>query len=459
MLSAPAAMPAQVNQSEAARKEKLLKNATTTTDSIKLLLDVYSISDKLNRSRVRMQIINLAQQSDNDEVIGDVLKALSETTDDTRDLSRLIEISESLPEGDGKSTMQTVLHMEQAQAEAPGVSDKQVKDQIVENTRLALSMDSDPYKEIQNLYRAMVYLGTASQGPLYLEYINRMDELVNALPERDRAIKNLFYTTAALFYTRKRDYQKALEYDRKLIKELDAIKKSQGELNDSIHDLDYFYYVSYRRMLRNFMGLTPEEIEDIYQKCLSLAQQNEEVKEAFGNGGLTKSYYYVATGQFDNAVPELRKALADSTISQFRRQELLGLLAWSLNNTGDQKNELLALREYTNMMMADMEMRREATYREIELRNSVNKLINDEYMAQEKQREENRDMRKTSVTLLYILAVILIFMSQAYFRLRSKVKLLQARNTKLRTNIEHIFDDGRPKGTHDIRYSRDRLKG
>lgn len=457
--SIPATMSAQANKTDGSHKEKLLKKAATSTDSIKLLLDVYSISDKMNRDKIRLQIINLAERSDNNEVIGDVLKALSETTDDTRDLSRLIEISESLPEGEGKSTVQTVLHMEQAQAEAPGVSDQQVKDQIVENTRLALSLNSDPYKEIQNLYRAMVYLGTASQGPLYLEYVNRMDELVNALPEKDHAIKNLFYTTAALFYTRKRDYQKALEYDRKLVRELDAIKKSQRELNDSVHNLDYFYYVSYRRMLRNFMGLTPQEIEDLYQKCLDLAQQNNEVREAFGNGGLTKSYYYVATNQFAKAVPELHKALADSTISNFRRQELLGLLAWSLNNTGDQKNELLALREYTNMMMADLEMRREATYREIELRNSVNKLINDEYLAQEKQREENRDMRKTSVTLLYVLALILIFVCQAYFRLRSKVKLLQARNTKLRTNIEHIFDDGRPKGTHDIRHSRDRLKG
>ena len=455
----PVNLKGQTNKPDVHKKENLLKNAVNSSDSIKVLLDVYSISDKINRAKVRSQLINLAQRSDNKEVIGEVLRELSTSTDDTRDLSRLIEISESLPEGNGKSTVQTVLHMEQAQADAVDVSDSQVKDQIVENTRLAISMNTDPYKEIQNLYRAMVYLGTASQGPLYLEYVKRMDELVNALPEKDHAIKNLFYTTAALFYTRKRDYQEAINYDRKLIKELDAIQNQHGIRKDSIHDLDYFYYVSYRRMLRNFMGLSQEEIEDLYQKCVQLAEEDSLVNEAFGNGGLTKSYYYVGTRQFDKAVPELHKALNDSTISEFRRQELLGLLAWSLNETGDQKNELLTLREYTNMMMADQEKRREATYREIDLRNSVNKLINDEYQAQEAQREENRVMRKTSLTLVYVLGLILIFMCQAYFRLRYKVKDLEQRNSKLRTNIEHIFDDGRPKGTRDIRHSKNRLKG
>lgn len=452
-------MQSQVNQSDATKKEILLRAAVTPSDSIRVLLDVYSNSDKFNRDKIRMQLIHLAKRSDNKEVISDVLKELSLTTDDTRDLARLIEISESLPEGEGKSTVQTVLQMEQAEKEAHMVNDSQVKDQIVENSRLALSVNSDPYKEIQNLYRAMVYLGTSSQGPLYLEYVKRMDELVNNLPEKDHAIKNLFYTTAALFYTRKRDYKQAIDYDRKLIKELDAIQNKHGVRKDSIHDLDYFYYVSYRRMLRNFMGLTPDEIEDLYQKCVQLAEENDTVKEAFGNGGLTKSYYFVATHQFDKAIPELHKALNDTTISDFRRQELLGLLAWSLNETGDQKNELLTLREYTNMMMADLDKRREATYREIELRNSVNKFITDEYLAQEKQRDENRVMRKTSITLVYVLAVILIFMAQAYFRLRHKVRELEVRNTRLRTNIEHIFDDGRPKGTRDIRHSKDRLKG
>lgn len=460
LLFVPANMKGYGAKSVSTQKNtKDLQISSNNTDSIKALLDIYSMSGKEQRDRIRMQLINLTHRSDNNELIKDVLKELSTTTDDTHELGKLLEISESLPEGEGRETLQTVLHMEQAQSEAEGVSDSQVRSQIIENTRLAMTLDSDPYKEIQNLYRAMVYLGSSSQGPLYLEYIKRMDDLVNSLPENNHTIRSLFYTTAAIFYTRKRDYAQAIEYDRKLLKQLDVIKSRTANRNDASNDIDYFYYLSYRRMLRNFMGLTPEEIEDLYNKCLQLAQEDEKVRESMGNLGLVNSYYYVATKQFSKAVPALRQSLNDSTISDFRRQELLGLLAWSLNETGDKNNELLVLREYTKMMQNDMDKRREGTYREIELRNSVNKIINDEYIARENQREENKVMRKTSLTLVYVLAVALIFLFQAYMRLRQKVKMLELRNTKLRTNIEHIFDDGKPKGTRDLHHRSLGLKG
>lgn len=447
------------NIAQALHREKALKNALSISDSIKILLDAYNLSDKLNRDRLRIQIINLTERSDNQDLISEALKDLSNSTDDAGQLSKLLEITESLPEGNDRDKITTILEMEKAQKEAPTVSDSHMRQEVTDYAINSVLLSQDPYKEIQKLYRAMSYLGASSQGPLYLEYIKRLDDIVNSLPEKDHRIRNLFYTTAAIFYTRKRDYKTAIAYDRKLIKELDAIKEYLDAQNDKTHNLDYFYYVSYRRMLRNFMGLTPEEIEDIYQKCVELANQDETVNEAFNTGGLTKSYYYIATHQFAKAVPELKKALNDETISTFRRQELLGLLAWALNETGDKNGELMALREYTSMMLADMDQRRENTYREIELRNSVNKLLTDEYIAQERERDEEKVMGNTSLTILYVLALILIFLTGAYFRLRSKVKELEIRNTKLHRNIEHIFDDGMPKGTTDLRHQKNRLKG
>lgn len=458
-ITTPLKIAAQSALAEATRRAQSLQTATTTSDSIKILLDVYNLSDKINRDRIRIQIINLTQRSTNQEVIGDALKELSISTDDAGQLNKLIEISESLPKNNTRENVQTLLMMKQAQKDAPNVTDSQIKNEIEESYMSPINIGRDPYKEIQNLYRAMSYLGVNSQGPLYLEYIQRLDELVNALPDSDHSIKNLFYTTAAIFYTRKHDYAKAIEYDRKMIDQLNKISKRFEEQGDDTHNLDYFYYVSYRRMLRNFMGLTPEEVEDIYAKCVKLAEENDAVKEEFGTGGLTKSYYFIATKQFAKAVPELKKALNDPTISTFRRQELLGLLAWALNETGDRNQELDVLREYTSMLLADMDQRRENTYREIELRNSVNKLISDQYVAQEKQRSQNKVMRETSITLVYVLAVILIFLCGAYFRLRHKVKELEIRNNKLHRNIEYIFDDGAPKGSTNLRNQKNRLKG
>lgn len=460
----PEVLPAEISSEviainqKAHAREKALKNARTPSDSIKILLDVYSISDKLNRDRVRVQIINLMERSDNHEVINDVLHELSSTTDDTRELARLIEISESLPE-DTAHDIQTILKMEQAQAEAPNVGDSDVEREFMEYARDGMGLTGNTYKEIQNIYRAMMYLGASSQGPLYFEYIKRLEELINELPPEDHAIRNLFYTTAAIFYTRKRDYKRAIEFDRKLIAELDEIKSRYPDKEKAQNDLDYFYYISNRRMLRNFKGLTPKEVEEVYQECVRLAQENLQAAEEFGSGGLTNSYYYMATGQYAKAVPALEKALSQENISDFRRAELLGHLGYAMRMTGDKEGELKTLRAYVPMLLKDREQRRNDMYKEIELRNSVNKIIADEYRAQEQQRKDNGVMRKTALTLVYVLALVLIFICQAYFRLRHKVKELEIRNQRLHKDFEYIFDDGTPKGSTDLRHTKHRLKG
>lgn len=450
---------AQVDLKKGLNWEKALQKASSPTDSIRILLDIYNISDKVNRDNLRVQIIDVVQRSDNKEVISNVLKELATSTDDTKELSRLIEISSHLPEDSTKETLQTVLIMEQANANASSASDSARENEMAQSIREGLAIGGDPYKEIQNIYRAMVYLGVSSQGPLYFEYVKRLEELVDNLPADDHAIRNLFYTTAAIFYTRKRDYKKAIEFDQKLIKELDALKGHYKDQKQAEKDLNYFYYISYRRMLRNFKGLSPEQIQEVYNKCVELAQKDAQAAQDFGSGGLTNSYYFMATKQYNKAVPELKKALNMEGISDFRRAELLGHLAFAQRKTDDKNGELETLRAYTLMLLKDREKIRNDMYREIELRNSINKVIADEYQQQEKLRQENGVMRKTSITLVYVLAIILIFLCGAYLRLRNKVKELEINNSKLHRNIEHIFDDGAPKGTTDIRHQKNRLKG
>lgn len=436
-----------------------LSQAHSSSDSLRIMLDLYEQSDDTRREEMRNQIISLTANQSNQEIISDAINNLATTTDDASQLKRLIEISDNLSDKNDRDALQTILIMESAKAEAENIQDSELQQHILEYSRHGSDFYGNSYQEIQNIYKVMTYLGANSQGPLYLEYIKRLEQLVDNLPEKDHGIKNLFYTTAAIFYTRKRDYESAIKSDRKLIDELDAIKQSYLEKGKSVQDLDYFYYVSYRRMLRNFRGLPPEEIEQIYQKCLELAEINPQVKEEFENGALTNSYYYFATKKFAEAIPFLEKALDNPDISNFRRMELLGLIAYAYNQTGNDKKELEALREYTLMQVADRNVRRDDMYREIEIRNSINDALAQEALQQERIHQQNRVMRQTSITLVYVLGIILIFVIAAYFRLRGQVKDLKLKNKSLHRNIEYIFDDGSPKGTRDLRDKKHKLKG
>lgn len=428
-----------------------LKEASNPDDSIKILYNFYDVGNKEAKRDVGMQILDIATRINNKEVILDLLNQLASGLDDADALDRLLKASNSLPEEDDRRSTELLLQMEQAKTMANKTSDSAREKQYISYAQIDVIGKDDIYEEILNIYRAMVYLGPTAQGALYLDYITRLENLVKQLPPDDFAIRNLFYTTAAVFYTRTRDYKKAIEFDKALISQIQNLEKKYKEMGRNNYNFGYFYYVSYRRMLQNFRGLTPEEIEKIYLECVDLAENNTEVQEAFDEGGLTKSYYYFATERYKEAVPFLRKALVRTDISRFRRQELLGLLSKALRQTGDSGSELIALREYTDMLEEDRAIRRENAYKELEIKNSVRELRQKDKLAEEKLKSENRRMRRISMTLVYVLALILIFLCRSYFKLKDKVRRLESQNTSLHTNIAHMLDDGRPHGSKSLK--------
>lgn len=455
----PVGIISEINQKEADNRVKALKNAETTEDSISILIDVYDLSDTVNKEEVGMQILDLSQRSDNKKFISSIINEMAASAEDPQALQRLMEICESMPDNEEKKTVETVLQMEKAKADAALSKGRDLQTKILDSSLIGMVVGGDPYLEIQNIFRALSFLGTSSQGPMYFEYIKRLEDLVNELPDKDHAIKILYYATAANFYTRKRDYSMAIKNDRLLVKELQKMEnesKSEGRSNIGF---DYLFYISNRRILRNFRGLKPEEIEEIYATLNELAENNEEVREAFGDRSLAKSYYFIATEQFDKALPELKKSLQIPDISDFSRQELLGLLARAQNETGDPMGELESLRSYIKLSLVERAKRFQDTAREVELRNNINKILAKQRLEEDERTARRNSMRKVSITLVYVLGIILIFMIGAYVRLKAKVTELEKNNKRLHRDFEHIFDDGMPRGTSDLRYIKNRLKG
>ena len=448
------------NQDQADKMAGTLKNASTPDDSIKILYDVYDLSDRCNRKDVGLQILEIAQRTQNEKVLVDLISRLSNKVDDMEGLQRLMKYSSSLSADSAARGVDLVLEMEEAKQQAQSLTDKERHDKVVEFGRIDLMEKEDLYENIIDLYRAMVNLGVTSQGSLYLEYIYRLGELVPLLPEEDFAIRNLYYTTAALYYTRRGHHQQAIESDRELLRQIDKIEKKYAGSDRKYLDLSYVKYVSYRRMLDNYPGLSPQEVEDLYAKCVALAEENEEVRQLFGERGITKSSYFMARGEYDKAIPELKKVLSDSAVSNSRKLRVLDRLATAYNATGNSKEELETLREYAALLEQDKENRIQDAYNELEIRREIDKQAFRDNKEQEQQREENREMRKVSLTLVYVLALIIIFILQAYFRQRKKMRSLEEKNKKLHNNIEYIFDDGTPRGSRDLRKpSRERLKG
>lgn len=450
---------AKLDQSEADKMAGKLRTAQTPNDSLKILYDVFDLSNNTNRDKVGMQILDIASRTGDKAAILDMLNQLSSRVDDAEGLSQLIKISSELPDNSDKKSIEVVLKVNEFDKEAAKISDSERNQRLLNYVKVARVEKDDIYEEILDIYRTLSYLGVSSQGPMYLTYLTQLENLVKQLPENEYAIKNLFYTTSAIYYTRRRNYEKAIEANRELLKILNDLESQYQKAGRSHSNFDYFYYTLYRRLLQNYKGLTPEEVQNYYDKCVQLAEKNEDVKEIFGKRGITKSYYYMATKQYALALPEIRKALEEPDISNFRRRELTGMLATALHETGDKAGELDALEKYVIMIEEERKERQDDAMREMALRTEVNHITAIERAEQEKQRQENIRMRKVSITLVYFLAAILIFVFRGYFVMKKKMKILEEKNKNLNHNIENIFSDGMPSGTSDLRKNKNRLKG
>lgn len=452
---------ARVNQTEADEMASTLKNANTPADSIRILYDVYDLSATGNRKDVGLEILEIAQRTNNREVIFDIVNRLSSKLDDSDALERLIKISSSLPDSQKKKGLELVLQMEKTNSDVSDLTGDERTKKLIDYARRDIGNNDDIYEEIIDLYHTLTYLGPTSQGSMYLEYLSRLENLVNELPAEDFSIRNLYYTNAAIYYTHRRNYKKAIECDKELLHQIDALEQRyrDNKTDRKYQNYDYFRYVSLRRMLSNFKGLSEAETDSIFNKCIELAERNEEVGESFGTRGMSKSYYYMSKGQYADAIPYLHRALANEDISDFRRQELLAYLADAQKATGDEKGLFETLQLYVPLLVAERQAHEDDAYRELEIKTTVNRLTIEERREQEKQRIENRRMRRISLSLVYIFAIILIILCRKYFKLKHKVLDLEMQNSTLHTNIEHIFDDGMPHGTTDVRKAKDKLKG
>lgn len=449
-----------LDQEKADKMAKTLINAQTPADSIRILYDVYDLSDRDKRKDVGLQILDIAQRNNDEKVIIDLLGRLSNKVEDIDALQRLLEISQNLSNDSASKTATLILKIEEANKLAGSYADTTKERKIIEYAATDRFNTQDIYEETIDLYRTIINIQGISQGSLFLEYLTRFGDLVNQLPQDDFYLRNLYYSTAAIYYTRKRDYDRAIDADRKLLALMDEFEQKFRDSGRKFYNFDYIRYVSYRRLLANYKGLPKEEVENIYALCQKLAENNEEVAETFGKHGLSKSYYYIATERYPEAMVTIKQALEVPDLSDFRKMALLEMLADASRHTGDKETELTALRQYNDMLNADRKKRSEDAYKELEIRREINKLALQDYRDQEKIHEENRKMRRISLTLVYVFALILIFQCRAYFRLKQKMKILETKNNKLRNNLEYIFDDGRPKGSSDLRkQKKDRLKG
>lgn len=436
-----------------------LKYQKTAQDSLRLLYDIFDASDRRNKKIPGNMVLDVAARNGDQLALIDFIPQMAVIVKLDSDYDdKLLNYAEGIEDKTHRLAVQTFVQVMRASEEANYIPEKELRAALLKYAEEDMTPKVDNvYANILDLYRMVIFLGTTSRGNLYLEYLTRLEKLIDSVPEDLGYFRNLFYTTAANVHTRNGNHAKAIEADRNLIESTKRLEERYERMGRKYRNLKRYYYISYRRMLSNYKALTLPEINDLYQKCKELADSDAEIRADFYGEGRPEIYRLMAEGQYKELVPRIKNAL-NHVRDNYTRRRLLGMLVTAADSVNDKETLLSALKSYNTMLQERVDEQSEEAYSELQIRYDIDQLKAERNaLALEKKDAEMATNQKVITVALIgvlLLAVVLMFLYRSNFTLRRSLRDVKGENTKLRTTMEDMLGESAVlHGTLNVRQS------
>ena len=410
--------------------DKYLKQLETTTsarDSLRILYYIFDLSDRKGQLKYAWDIYYTASRAENVNAQLDMLRNLA-TFHSSNDsiINRLLKLTDEISNEDSRSATKTFIINQQINRKSRNPGDTQMQCMLLDSITKSHNLEGkDIYDKLSLLYQIIQYLGVDADGVLFKECLDAYGSLIEELPSSDYPLKNQFYTTAAMIHSRMNgNPAKAIEYDRKLLEIADQLQQMYTKKNRKFRNYDTTKFISYRRMMGNYKALTSEEIETLHDSIKALYDRNPDVKKTMDREGQAFVFYYMATQDYENAIPALIGLLKNPDMSAYQKQKYNSMLIEAAKAINDQKTYIKAMEQYIDYSRDIDSLRRITMKREIMLRDSI---INAPLLYKEKGSSKthitNREHKKLEQTLMAVasaLAILLIIYVILYIRLRQK---------------------------------------
>lgn len=401
---------------------KQLESLSNAHDSVKVLYNLFDLSDRTNQETIAWQIYNTAGRAKNINAQMDMLRNLATFNNDDSVLNMLQSLADKIPNDDARAATKTFIFNRQVSMKSRNPNDDKFStillDSIVNSHNL---QGNNVYDRLALVYQILQYIGVEAEGSLFIEYTEKYADIIDHLPDSDFPLKNQFYTTSAIVHSRiNGDQRKSVACDRKLLEIIDQLQKMYLKQNRKFRNYDINKFISYQRILSNFKVLSAQEIETVHDSIMSIYYRDSDVKNSYDTTQLVKAYYHFARGEYNKALPCIKVALEKAHLSIYNRIKLLDMLIKSAKAVGDHNTYVHAMEDYINSGNIIDSMRSIANNREVVIRNTIlnTPLLQDTSSTTQPKESKSRELDLMVVSSL--LAVLLIIYMILYVRLRRK---------------------------------------
>lgn len=421
-----------------------LSRVTTPDDSLKLLYDLFDLSNQKGSIVYGNMIYDLSRRMGRDDVTFDMIRrlVLLNVTNDSVAQSYLDAVRE-YPDSDDKRETETfanlAIKISQATYGTEAERQKQLHGLLEEYTRQ--DSDKDVYERIKELFLLCKYLSGQTEGELLTQYYDRLQNYIEKLPRTSNALRNMFYSQAAFAYNVNGNAQKSVDADRQLLKIIDELSAKYAQEGRVYRNYDRHRYISLRRMLSNYDVLFPHEIENCYNEILGLCETDSDVAFDMQSNRRVEAYYMMAHKRYDEAIPLLKTALENSR-GDLLRMNLMKHLKTAATEVGDKETLLSTAQTYNDLLEEFIDLNAQQRYRELQIIYDVNSLKtrNTELaLAQSKEAGHTKTLiLVVSALAIVVLVVLLVVLFRYYRRLRTMSENLFAANEELLAERDNL---------------------
>lgn len=425
------AIPVSANN-KAAKKQlidkysKQLLTATSARDSVRILYYLFDLSDRKGQVKYAWDIYHTAGRAENVTAQLDMLRNLGTFyANNDSVVLYLMKLTDKIQNSEARAATKTYILNQHINRKSRHPEDTELQTLLLDSIKQSHDYDGhDIYDKISLLYQIIQYLGVNADGVLFKECLDRYAELMDALPASDYPLKNQFYTTAAMIHSRMNgNPEKAIQFDRKLLEIIEQLQQMYIKKNRKFRNYDTNKFISYRRMMSNYQALTNEEIQEIHDSLQMLYDRDPDVRRTMEQEGQAFAFYYMATKNYEAAIPALKGILKNPDMSAYQKQKYNSMLIEAAKEIDDKQTYISSMENYIIYSKQIDSLRKSTMKREIMLRDSVLPtplLYKEPSQVQKRSYNDRRKTEKTLIAVSSVLAVLLIVYMMLYFRLRQK---------------------------------------
>lgn len=407
--------------------------ANTPYDSVKILYDLFDVENSASQREENGKLLyDVAVRAGDDGARLDMLRqlavVLSRKPDACLALRKETDKIKSHPElADTKLFLDMYIILTKARNSSEAERQKQLAGLIAN----AEKPGGNWYVQVKDLYTVCVYLSLEGAPNLLEDYLDKLEKKLAEKPDLLYAVKNLYYTSAAIHFTDAGRQAKAVAADRKLLGVIKGLENMYKGKRRNFRNYDVQKYVSYRRLLHNHKALSSADVGKYYAASIELSKKNPAVEDDFKASPRVEAYYAVATKQYAKAVPLLRKAMETSNPGnlQFRRS-MLEMIIEAARGAGDSDALAAAIEEYDALIEKSKDVASKNLYRELQIKYDIN-LLRAKNASLEIEKRDSRLAAKRKVIwvisiALAVVVILLLVLLFYYRRTRSLTRNLSA---------------------------------